>query len=295
MKTLNFICIASCLATIPFSGWAASCSRANLTRCLDSVCAINLSSNPAARCQYCGTASAGAPKANGMRSVSTGSTKYTISDKELKSAPNDDPGQRYVWGTEQCLKKLPDCTPDDVSETYDGLIEQSCTAAGISQEMANITAKAKKAAARKMPDCETDISECVTRDNKCGIDYSNCKTDSDFDRVFAECAVEVSNCTEHTASIKTKLKTTSKNLFAAQDNLIDRIIASYKQARESKLAEIRSGCTDSAARDKCVATVCANNMRDKCQKDIEKDDKLREKPMAISLCSFYETACRTIK
>ena len=79
------------------------------------------------------------------------------------------------------------------------------------------------------------------------------------------------------------------------NNLIDKIIASYKQARESKLAEIRSGCTDSVARDRCVATVCANNMRDKCQKDVEKDKKFQEKPMAVSLCSFYETACRTIK
>ena len=74
------------LFLVPSDVWAAvSCSRANLTRCLDSVCAINISSNPAARCQYCGTPSAGAPSATGMRGVSVGaSAKYNISDKELK-------------------------------------------------------------------------------------------------------------------------------------------------------------------------------------------------------------------
>lgn len=293
MKALNFICITSCLAALPFSGWAASCSRANLTRCLDSVCAINISSNPAARCQYCGTATAGAPKASGMRSVSTGSTKYTISDKELKSAPNDDPGKRYIWGTEQCLKKLPDCTPDDVSEIYDSLIEQSCTAAGISAEMSSLASKASKE--KSSSECKTEISKCIIDDKKCGNDYSNCKTDSDFDRMFAECAVSASKCDSYIASIKPEINTSRTNLFATKDSLIERIIASYKQARESKLAEIRSGCTDNTARDRCVATVCANNMRDKCEKDTEKDNKLREKPMAVSLCSFYETACRTIK
>ena len=75
------------------------CSRANLTRCLDSVCAINISSNPAARCQYCGSVGAGTPPNTKMKSVSVGaSAKYNISDKELKKArlhlANAMPGQQ---------------------------------------------------------------------------------------------------------------------------------------------------------------------------------------------------------
>ena len=104
---------------------ATKCSTANLTRCLDSVCAINVSSNPAARCQYCGTSNAGTPPKSKMRSVSAGaSAKYNISEKELKKAP-EDPGQRYAWATTQCIKKVAGCSADDVSEAYDKLIEQS--------------------------------------------------------------------------------------------------------------------------------------------------------------------------
>ena len=83
--------------------YGAGCSTANLIRCLDSACAINIGANPAARCQYCGSSSAGEPeKSMAMKSVSAGSAaKYTISDKELKKAP-DDPGERYVWATKKC-------------------------------------------------------------------------------------------------------------------------------------------------------------------------------------------------
>ena len=112
------------LLTIPGVSVAATCSQANLTRCLDSVCAINVSSNPSARCQYCGTSSAGTPPTkSGMQSLSLGqSAKYTLSEKELKNAPTD-PGQRYAWATEQYIKKIDGCTPDDVSDIYDKLIE----------------------------------------------------------------------------------------------------------------------------------------------------------------------------
>ena len=59
-----------------------ACSIANLTRCLDSVCGINMGANPAARCQYCGSSSAGQPsKSTAMKTVSAGaSTKYIITD-----------------------------------------------------------------------------------------------------------------------------------------------------------------------------------------------------------------------
>ena len=76
-----------------------ACSVANLTRCLDSVCAINIGANPAARCQYCGTNSAGEPAKSGtMKSISAGtSSKYIISDKELKNAPTVLEPNRDMW------------------------------------------------------------------------------------------------------------------------------------------------------------------------------------------------------
>ena len=57
-----------------------ACSVANLTRCLDSVCAINIGANPAARCQYCGSSNAGEPtKSTAMKSITAGaSAKYTL-------------------------------------------------------------------------------------------------------------------------------------------------------------------------------------------------------------------------
>ena len=129
MKIRDFIFFGS-LFTMPTFVYGA-CSVANLTRCLDSVCAINVGANPAARCQYCGSASAGEPsKSTTMKSISAGAfAKYTISDKELKKAPSD-PGERYVWGTKLCLQKVSGCTPDDVTDNYDSLVEQSCKAAG---------------------------------------------------------------------------------------------------------------------------------------------------------------------
>ena len=84
MKVRNLI-FFSLFMILPTFVYGA-CSIGNLTKCLDSVCAINMGANPAARCQYCGSASAGEPtKSTAMKSVSAGSsTKYSISDKELK-------------------------------------------------------------------------------------------------------------------------------------------------------------------------------------------------------------------
>jgi hypothetical protein len=137
-----------------------ACSVANLTRCLDSVCAINIGANPAARCQYCGSASAGDPtKSSAMKSVSAGSaTKYIISDKELKNAPTD-PGQRYMWATQKCLEKVSGCTTDDVSDIYDELISKSCQAAGITDSMASLAKKANTA--KTQTSCSNDITNCI--------------------------------------------------------------------------------------------------------------------------------------
>ena len=182
---------------------APSCSHANLTRCLDSVCAINISSNPSARCQYCGTSGAGTPPKNAMRSVSAGSSaKYNISDKELKKAPTD-PGERYAWATSQCIAKVSNCTPDDVSEVYDKLIEQSCTAAGVSAQMKKLQSNIGKSKSKST--CESEITVCITDSKRCTSDYRKCEENSDFDKFFSVCSTEVSGCDEHVSEIRTEL------------------------------------------------------------------------------------------
>ena len=266
-----------------------ACSVANLTRCLDSVCAINIGANPAARCQYCGSASAGEPtKSTAMKSVSAGaSAKYTISDKELNKAPSD-PGERYVWGTKLCLEKVSGCTPDDVTDNYDKLIEQSCTAAGIATEMASLTKKAN--VKKTQSDCSTDITTCVIDAKRCNADYRKCESDADFDKYFAECSVLSTGCEDYLSAIRTNTDSARKTAIANADQLLQSIVASYKTTREQKLASAQTSCKNNKARMECIDRVCASNMRNKCAVGFD-----YEATVAEQLCKFYDTACERLK
>lgn len=267
---------------------ASKCSRGNLTRCLDSVCAINVSSNPSARCQYCGTSAAGTPPTKkAMRSVSVGaSAKYNISDKELKNAPTD-PGERYAWATAQCIKKVSGCTTDDVTAAYDSLIEQSCKAAGVSSKMSKSLADAGKT--KSLSTCKSTITSCLILDKNCMADFRKCAQDTDFDKFFAACSVESAGCDEHISAIRDELIASRDEAIKNSDTALANIVASYAAARERKMSDIKDGCTDNLARDNCVETVCANNMNHKCETGYE-----FERAMAIQLCKFYEIACATI-
>ncbi len=262
---------------------AATCSRINLTRCLDSVCAINMSANPSARCQYCGTADAGLPPAN-LRAVGTATSKNTISARDLKSAPTD-PGERYVWATEKCLSIVANCTTDDVDETYDELIEKSCTAAGLAMDTASLQ---KRAATNNKTQsaCTNEITVCITADNKCGANYSKCTDDAAFDGFFATCAVNATGCTNFTRAALDTIDAARKNTLSATSANIDAIAGAHKTARENKLSSINSGCKNDSDFNKCVNTVCKNNTSDNCATD---------KTIATALCEFYKTACTKIK
>lgn len=274
------------LITLPTVAGAAPCSRINLTKCLDSACAINLSSNPGARCQYCGTADAGAP-ASGLKSISAGaSSKNTISAKELKSAPTD-PGERYVWATKKCLTIVQNCTADDVSETYDPLIEKSCTAAGISSDMARLSKKAttnKKSTAT----CSDEISVCLTAADKCNSDYSKCADDATFNNFFASCSSRATGCTNFVAAVRDSLDTARKSAISGASKNIENIVAAHKSAREKKSATIKSNCKSNSDFNACVKTVCKNNTANNCA-------NATEKTIANSLCEFHKTACTKVK
>lgn len=284
-NSLFFSLLLLCAPTFVYG----ACSKQNLTRCLDSVCAINIGANPAARCQYCGTKSAGEPtKSTAMKTVSAGaSAKYTISDKELKVAPSD-PGERYVWGTKLCLEKLKDCTPDDVTDNYDSLIEQSCKAAGISAEM---TTLAKKVNAEKTQSaCNNEISACIVDAKHCNGDYKKCESDSDFDKYFSDCSVAANGCDAFLTDIRKSVMTTRDSMFANADKLLQSIVSAYQSAREQKLANAQNSCKNNRAKNDCVARVCNNNMKNKCDTGFE-----YEKSIANELCQFYDTACSRLK
>ncbi len=290
MKT-NILFFAFVTALFPAMGNAATtCSKANLTRCLDSACAINISSNPAARCQYCGTASAGTPPTKkGMQSISVGtSSKNTLTEKELKSAPSD-PGERYVWATSQCIAKLGGtCTTDDVADTYDKLIEQSCKAAGVTAQRDSARASLKKTVSSTS--CKTDITACLIADKKCGADYSACEDDTVFNNYFSACSVEAVGCDQHLSSIREGLIAARNDAVKNADVLLAGIVKSYQDKRNAKLNAAKKGCENDNARDLCIETICQNNMKNKCAIGFES-----EKSAAVQLCKFYDTACNTLK
>ena len=287
MKIRDFI-FFGCLITVPGLVYGA-CSVANLTRCLDSVCAINVGANPAARCQYCGSSSAGEPtKSTAMKSISAGaSAKYTVSDKELKKAPSD-PGERYVWGTKLCLKKVSECTPDDVSDNYDSLIEQSCKAAGIAAEFKDLAQQVNEQ--KTSASCSSEISACIVNTKRCAADYRKCELDAEFDKYFSECSVASVGCDEYLKDIRAQLISSRNTSIANADKVLQTIIASYQSAREQKLASSQASCKNNTAKLDCIERVCQTNMRNKCEVGFE-----YESTVAEQLCKFYDTACERLK
>ena len=285
IKKLAFV-ILSC-ALVPVVGHSA-CSRANLTRCLDSACAVNISSNPAARCQYCGTADAGEPNDAGLRAVSVGtSAKYNISARDLKSAPTD-PGERYVWASKKCISIVDGCTADDVSDVYDKLIEQSCTAAGISAQMAVLFENARKVKTESA--CKSEITACIVGEAKCTSKYSGCAEDADFDKYFSECSIASVGCDAYLSDIRSTLATARDRTIKNAEETLLAIVQSYRDARAKRLAAITKSCENNSGRDACITSVCNRSMPNKCDAAYPS-----EKSMATQLCKFYDIACSALK
>lgn len=221
-----------------------------------------------------------------MKAISAGaSAKYNISDKDLKNAPSD-PGERYVWATKQCIAKVTGCTPDDVTDTYDKLIEQSCTAAGVSAKMAKLQEKAKKT--RTKSDCESEITACLIEDKACSSDYRKCEADASFNNFFSACGAQAAGCDNFISEIRDELIAARDSAIKNADSILAKIVASYQNTRENKLTETLNGCQDNKKFDTCVETVCQNNMPDKCNSQTEKIS-------AALLCKFHKTACATLE
>lgn len=283
----RFAFILFTCALVPNFGHA-TCSRANLTRCLDSACAINISSNPAARCQYCGCADVGGPKDSGMRTISAGtSARFTISSRDLKDAPAD-AGERYIWASQRCIEMVTDCTADDISDVYDPLIEQSCTAM---ETNTSTTALAKNANdTRGDKSCKDAISLCMVSDTKCTPAYTGCASDTDFDRYFSECAVASVGCDEYLGDIRADLIKSRNGGIATRETVLARVIERYRKNREDTMTEITKSCQSGTKRDECILKICNRMMPNKCDAN-----NPSEKSTAAQLCKYYDTACATLK
>ena len=289
MNHIKMLFIATFCAIAPvFGAFSATpqCSLVNMQRCLDSACAINIGMNPAARCQYCGTSAAGdAPSQKGLSSITAGqSTKYTLTAAELRVAPSD-PGRRYIWATTECIKKLPDCTTDDVSKLYDKLIEQSCKAAGVNMQittaMQNISKKPTKSS------CNTMFTTCMNK--KCGTSFENCEEDATFTQSIAECATDATGCDDYVAEFRGIITNDRKTTYARRESVLQTLVKNYQSTRESKLSGAKTNCKNGNTFNSCVNTVCNNNMPNKC------DNDKTERSMAERLCQFYKTACAVLK
>lgn len=284
----KFVFLVFFLALMP--GFAhAACSRANLTRCLDSVCAINISANPAARCQYCGTAS-GEPTQTAVKPVSVGaSTKYIISEKDLKDAPTA-PGQRYIWATSKCIQKVTGCNADDVSDTYDKLIEQSCIAAGTSAKTQSLTENLVKTKDKSA--CTNEISICVQSDTKCGVDLSACTQDIDFTQIFALCVADAAGCEEYSTAIRDELQASRDTVKNTKSGVLESVVKSHSDIRTQNLERMHNTCNNNAGRESCIKRMCAERMPNKCAPGYTAEDETK---MATQICKYYDTACATVK
>ncbi len=280
-----FVALFTCAHIAATVAAPARCSKQNLTRCLDSACAINIGSNPAARCQYCGTSDAGTPQTGkkAMKSVSAGkSSKNTLSDKELKNAPSD-AGKRYMWASGECLKKLPDCTTEDISDVYDKLIEQSCTAAGVAMKISAATSAINTKPTKSK--CQASITKCMN--TNCGIGFDKCAADSDFDRAISQCATESVGCDEYLADLRGEINATRTQQLADNNNAIEGLTKAYQDNRKTRVNSAQNSCKNKNALNKCVENICATNMVGKCE-------GADEKIMASNLCKYWDTACATL-
>ena len=264
----------------------AACLQQNFNQCLDSACATNIGTNPSARCQLCGTSDAGTDT-SGMSAITLGmAAKNTLTDAQLKSAPKS-PDERYAWAIKECAKKINGCSASDTGD-YDKLIEQSCRAASIDIQMSG----AQKSATDKKTKivCESEISICVRDNKKCNADFSACREDDYFSRVFSECSVAATGCSEFINYIRDANLNARDTAVKNSGMVITKIVAGYKTAREAKIATAKADCTNNSAYDKCVENACAQNMKHGCSAEFPS-----ETAMAKQLCKFQKTACERLK
>lgn len=282
MKKLLLVFI---VCMMPYVLNAAECSRRNLTQCLDSACVVN-SADPSNRCAMCGTSLAG--KAGGAAQMKSLAVGLAAANRlNLKNAPTD-PGRRYVWASEECLKKLPDCTAADITNTYDDLIRQSCKNAQLEGEFEKVIAAAKPKGAAA---CDADVQNCMNDEKRCGAGFVKCADDAELSKSLSACLVST-GCGEFTDRIKDNIKNTRDSYLSSRANSVRDVTNNYESARAVKKSSIQTACGEDKGKDSkasCILSMC-EGMPNKCAEGFEK-----EKNYAQQLCSFVDTACGAIK
>jgi hypothetical protein len=295
-EKIKFIGIFVALAVVCApDGFAAKCKTSDLQKCLDSVCLDDMDSG--SRCYMCGTSVAKKPEKQKyalgdtpeMQSLSLGkSSKNTISEKDLKKAPSE-PGERYQWASAECVKKLKDCSPDDVTESYDKLIDQSCK---IALGASDYEASMKKAAIKKTSNqCDSEISLCLLSENKCGGNMLNCEEDSEFNRNYSACAVEASKCDEFVTTLRDKMMRQRDDMVAKKKSRLSDLVKLRQLEREEKMAAAGRVCN--GGKDACIIEMCGNLPNGLDENGLCGDRN--EKIWASSMCKFVDIACDRLK
>ncbi|MDR1826343.1 MAG: hypothetical protein LBQ49_01465 [Rickettsiales bacterium] len=294
---LTVVCGLLTATAAPSHAASSKCKQSDVRACLDSACSEDL--EPASRCYLCGTSAAKKPEKTAyalgdspkIQSLSVGkSSKNTLSEKEIKSAPAD-PGERYQWARRECGKKIKDCDFEDATDGYDKLIDASCkTALGDSEYASTI----KKAAVKKTADqCDAELSVCLLSQNKCDGNMLKCGADEEFNRNFSACMVEATGCGEFTTALRDGMKKSRDEMVAKKDGRINDLVALKKLERQNKLEEKKRMCNASNGKNGCMAEMCAGFPiglgRDGMCADAE------EKIWAASLCKFVDLACNKLK
>ncbi len=221
-----------------------------------------------------------------MKNVTAGqSTKYAIAARDLANAPSD-PEKRYIWATNECIKKLTDCTQDDVAVAYDTLIEQSCRAAGVTIQVAKTSASMGEKPTQKK--CETNIKTCITK--KCGASYESCGTDADIDRSVSECAIDAKGCEEYISGIRDTAKSELNSLIEHNEAVLRAIAQKKQQERDTNVNTAFINCENNIGITSCETKIC-NKLEGKCTDEYAET----EKAMAKELCKYHKTACTMLK
>ena len=183
---------------------------------------------------------------------------------------------------------MPDCNGEDVEDNYDSLIEQSCKAAGIAADFVKLAKEINTAKSKS--ECSTEISACVINNKHCLTDYRNCESDENFDKQFSDCGIISVGCDEYLSEIRSTLIAARDKAIKSADEILQKIVLAYQNARQTTLNSTRQACKDNSSKENCINSVCRNNMRHKCEVGYD-----YEQVLANELCKFYDTACSRLQ
>jgi hypothetical protein len=322
-----FLPIFALVAGFATGGFAASCKKSDLVKCIDSACAANIATDPGSRCTSCGTAAAakiaaskvdnyvGADDAPKFKALSLGSSsKILFSEKQLENMSTD-PVERYAQAIAGCLEKVKNCDEETAHDEYDDLIEKSCKAVLSEQEYANAMTKAITANDKDLDTCQTEIGACLIDESRCGAGFLKCQgtTDGLLDQFVATCMIQVGGCESNSEDITKWARTTVDNIMDKADEKLASAKADADKRRQTEFDTRMKSCKDGSLKRQCMAQYCdafdvmwgrdisGNPMHgfvsvlgtsgDAC----DKTEFPAIRQMAATICDYIDEACNAIE